>query len=611
MPGQKKLEELVQLQTLEDALENATSEMGPAQAAGKQQERWSMAEEDWRRIWTGLLATLLAEDDLTILELRTLRDLSARALPKDAVVSRMPTVERALDRLLDCIKLERMVEERTLPEYRAEVESRFRQVNDEADTWFKLIDPLERRLEKLIDELRKLPKKDGNSPVISWNQSLADSLASIRFKLTLSKKRLDFLQKLIGEPARELSFVEDLSPIWTVVDESFGTWVRRLVPALWVMIYGSLLALSIYLVVGMFIPTPLVLWIGLGFAFVFAVHRYLKTRKELNKKIDDLRKEHSNNYQSRAGVFWTSEPDEELFKKLNPPHLDKTRGSRAKIKDRGWREKFAVKVVIKALAAACYFAAYSFLTIFGRPNDGFPPTFHAFVNQAASGSPCWIAEGTVLWAGPGRLVMSERRARSNILTVLAPNSFTGLTSDENMKRCEPMKKPTPTPPGDIGKLRLPATIIIPFQGDVSEGCDGNYTGDGTAPNETAKKTLRMISDGLKSCYPTGVSGPLPPSIDVIGFASNKEFACDPGKNQSQLNLGLAEHRRDGVLRALGAKYEAGRWQSPNFVVDPSGPTRWKGSYEEMKAHILYDHQNDPIGRYVLIEVNHAGTCARA
>ncbi len=601
MPGQKKMEDLVRLDSLEFEL-NRTPTTGPARA----RDQWKAAEEDWKRLWNGLLATIVGKNGVAVLEPRTLEELSEEPILSNGVVSKMPTVERALDRLLGCIKLERMMEERTFADYRAEVESRFRQVNDEAATWLPLADDLQLRLGAIIDKLETIPASERDPPEKSWNDNLAISLATIKGALSQSKEQLTILESCFSERAVEMAFVDSLRRTWNSVDRSFGTWIRRLLPAVWTMKYGVIVAVCAYLLIGMFLPTQLVLWIGVGIAFALAIRRYANTRNTLNDEIRQLHRRYAPALESGKETVWTPDLKKRFLEAVNPRREDEQDQEETKPTMPGY----------VLLAIAVCLTAYLLLTALASLDAGLTPRFRAFVNQTDSRHPCATATGTVQWAGPGLLVIAEHRDGGNELTVLAPESISGLTTNNQIKICAPNSNVTPEPtkilkPKPVGEVRFPRAIIIPFPGRVA-GCGGEFNDDGAKLGESAMNTLQMVSSALKKCYPIRPSNLPPPSIDVMGFASDKVFACIPAMDSSQLNLKLAEHRRHEVLQELGAVFDkkTQQWKSDHFVIAPAGWSRW-AEYKDMRKHIMYDHENDPIGRYAAVVVNHAGICTRS
>ena len=618
MHGQRTLGNLVTLQALAKAMTGTNPTLGPAQSEETGAALWAAAEEEWRQLWSGLLTTLLTERDGTLLELKTLQTLSDRALGKEAVISRIPTVARALLRLLGCIKLERMMEERTLADYRAEVESCIRLGNEEAETWLPLAAPLALQLQQLEGTLEGITKGIGRGPNghAAWSENLAASLATIREALIQSIGRLQILQSEFGEPAKEIALVSDLAPMWKKVDRTFGTWVRRLEPAVRLAASGALLALSAYLLIGMFIPTPLILWFALAGALAAAVARYLRTRSMLTDEITRLHEKYSRELKPYSGEFWRENSKPGFIKRIvaqksDPGALpDDSPLNEGKA---GPSKKLHPLVMV---AIACL-VVYAIWAAAGASGASSPPHFKAFVSPTTSGSTCWIARGMVLWAGPGRVVMLEDQGGHNILTVVNHESIAGLSVDQTMDACiekqaTRIETPAQLPAEPLGILRMPKAILIPFPGPVAGGCNGKYQGLGASLNASARETLEMIAAAIQKCHPEGLVGERPPAIDVMGFASDKEFACGAKANQLEVNLGLAEHRRRLVLEALGASYaeQDGKWRSQNFQIVHDEWTRWRGLHQRMNERLLYEHQNDPIARYVAIEVSHSGACTR-
>lgn len=608
MPGQKTLDDLVSLTSLEKVLRQP-----PASAPAQSHDQWKHAEEDWKRLWNGLLTTLIGKKSLALLEPKTLAELSADPLQNKDVVSKMPTVERALDRLLGCIKLERMMEERTFADYRAEVESRFRQVHDEAAMWLRHANELEPRLAAIIDMLDKIPTPKGDSLENKWSANLAISLITIKNALSESQKQLAIIESCFSERAIELAFVDSIRRTWHDVDQSFGTWIRRLLPAVWTMNYGVLVAVSAYLVIGMFLPTNLVLWIGVGFAFAVAVSRYGNTRRKLNDEIRQLQLRYAPALESGKEIVWTPVLKKTFLEAVKPRRDD------AQVEEES-KSKMPRSVL---LTIGTCLTVYLALTALAFLDADLPPLFRAFVNQADSGRPCSIATGTVQWAGPGVLLIAEHSEESgDELTVIAPESISGLTTKTKIEICAPRSNATqetqdptqakgkPVLPERRSEVRFPNQIIIPFPGGVT-GCSGHFVGDGATLNESARTTLGMVLEALKKCNSIRSSYSTRPSIDVMGFASDKDFSCGPAMSSSQLNWSLAEHRREEVLRELGAVFDeqSQQWKSNYFTVNHTGRHRWE-NFSMMRGQILYDRENDPIGRYAAIVITDAGACRR-
>jgi hypothetical protein len=659
MSGVRSLDKLVTMDSVRLAVLASTATVGPPGHDSASEALWKEAENDWLRLWTGLFATLLAEDDGTVLEVKTLKAMvDPNPIKPVAVVSHMPTVERSVRRLLGCIRLERMMEERTLADYRSEVENRFRQVHEEAETWLPLaiaavkgIDACEVGLSSFVGG-----GNSGAQGTVSWAETMIANMSRIKSGLLASIDTLKLFESQFGEPAKEFAFIDSLRPTWIKVNQDFGTWVRRLKPALLLLAAGSLVAIAMYMIIGMFVPTPLILVMLFGFVAIASIARYFKTRERIEKEIEGVSKRFSD-LDPPAGGFWTGEQTQlKVMVDSEKGRVDQSddgggssaqgqrkqgRNTKGRLDDLDFIYKTLLVLVLLLLI-------YSFVSVASIRGAGLAPVFTAFSGSDAHGSTCSMARGVVQWAGPGRVILHHKVGSERVLSFLDPSGMTGLSNSGRWRSCAEPAEATSTGVdtsdgiastetdqgagehadrdadadadsdegsvvgvGSGGAFASEASklIIVPFIGKVESGCRGEFTGDGAIPDSTGMRAIRLISDALSRCGSRDSISSTSPAIDVQGFSSSKEFNCGSIQADGDPNLRLAEHRRTVVLQALGARFgeSEGKWYSSEFVIKNPTRKRWADS-AEMKNAMLFQHHDDPMARYVAIEIVRPGSC---
>lgn len=207
---------------------------------------------------------------------------------------------------------------------------------------------------------------------------------------------------------------------------------------------------------------------------------------------------------------------------------------------------------------------------------------------------CSLAHGSVLWAGPGEVIVNRLDGR---LTAIDRSRVARMSRGEaTSPRCEEETRPVERAGLDLVPTQIhisstlqgkdQATFAVPFQSPKAS-IDCNFSSDSPGVgvgDDSTRAWLGSVGRALVACGERTGRRPL---VDIRGFASSTPFIC-PGEDSEKLNLKLAEMRRANVLRIMFHErgFSGSPLAPPTIDLVMAGKTRW-GSPQHM-------HDFDPI-----------------
>lgn len=554
---------------------------------------------------------------------------------------RLWSLERRMRSLIRMINLTYMVEERSFADYRLGIEQRIDSVRSDTDDLKRRLELVEAKLRELqsaaeaclkgadnaFNRLNKQdPEYENTVSDLTKLKAQVDDFCNGTTELVdivlEARNRVAALNYVVSQPAFKGVVADVLSVHWEDVNKAFGTWLRRIHPALKSFGFLVIVSLLTYLLVGSLIPSFAWTWLLGAVAIGTAIWRYYQTRGRLERRISKLaegfgyidpdsterntgaprhRRGGSEHDGGGSSTFWNVSAlagpalMERLSAVLRDSHYD------AMLLP---NPTTPTKILLAGLVGGMTLAIVAWTLAF--PSPAFWPRYSVTLTDPAT-SGCALAFGKILWAGPGDLILRDTTASEGRLTLIPLRS--GLRMQQALKAPPPCIPVVGNgPPLTLISVLNPGvqirrSAVIPFFPGPVHGC-GSLYGQGTSLTADGRTFLSRLKDILKSC-----SKDRPARIDVRGFASTKEFACTTADQARQLNWDLAEKRREVVLTALGAKRSSDgkRWFDTPFALDPDSANRWS-SEEEMRSGKLFNDSDQSIARYVEIRVKDGGDC---
>ncbi|QND79585.1 hypothetical protein H4W19_14725 [Pseudoxanthomonas mexicana] len=556
------------------------------------------AAEEWKTFWERSGIPLFSFSPNPKISPESYGDLlwiAANKIPYNAILSK-PSAYRSVERLFDCINLDRMIEERSLGDYRAELENKFGKVHADAKSQLATAEEFKTSVDSIVH----------NAAHSNEHAILLENLRALSQLAGLSKKRLELLEKEFKSSSNSVAFARAFENTWDSVSISFGTWIRRLNPLRKWIGWGMVTALFAYLILGAVFPSQMTLWVLISVVIGVAAWRYWSERQRQESSIKKHLKAF-NALNPTTGTFWTdTDPKLSL---IGMSSAARESSEEAEVQD--------TRRLAFPLAVA---SAVIYVALLGAALSGFysPPSYAAFVVNPTSNSACRVAGGTVMWAGPGRIVLLDNARDEGRVQLISSHLIAGLRSGLQLPECNAGSDNLAGPSTGIVSMIhadariLPRSLIIPFMDDVRGGCnDTKIYGEGTMLSDTStKQVISQLKKSLENCRIKHGDRFRPPVIDIRGFASLKEFSCASARDQGKLNLALAEMRRTRVLEALASLSSPssdGNWHPENFVLQPSGVRRWD-SHADMRRFTMFDDSIDPVARYVELRLVDGGSC---
>lgn len=166
-------------------------------------------------------------------------------------------------------------------------------------------------------------------------------------------------------------------------------------------------------------------------------------------------------------------------------------------------------------------------------------------------------------------------------------------------------------------VSLPNLVSLPlFRKETTTGktC-AERMDDLSSLDASAQDGVRYLACGLRSCS----TARKPVRIDVLGFASSRDFDCDDD-DRTDDNLELAELRRKRVIKLLTDPLDKTVCPAERVgeleISHGIDPPRWNGSREEMEKARRYSdrvrgsvlREHEILTRRVDIVIENAGIC---
>ncbi len=585
----------------------------------KLKDRISELEPLWRELWTDEIALLVRESDGRTASVRTI-DCICSGKDTLRLEAHAGSLQRQARRLYRSLELEPMLEERTFGDYRLTLEQRIEALRSEASS----------AMEGATIALESIAHLE------SVFGSQVQSLNELKRVLEVAQSQCKEIETSVGEPQFKGILADAFRSRWLSVTDQFGTWQRRLQPALVNFTAFGALALVCYMILVLWLPASLLINALALVPVAAAVSRYYMTRHNLRAAIDsdrDLISPLDPDEKPRSGNWlWAQE-------------LESVRGSGDLIEGGLSRVRMRGQKAVGYKGGATWAAA----TIVGATVIT-PWVFavwhapdHEAISQSASHGTCVVDRGRILWPGPGGvvvmggsepLVQGESRAFSQV-SILRSESVSQLkrsAGGQSPPLCSEQSHHAPlllnvSVPNNSLSVELRRLIVLPvFTAPVS--CDDvemdgqrlrtiGHRGGGSRVDASSEQILRNIGRGIVAC---GVNRPV--VVDVRGYASSSEFDCGDLslRSSDELNVDLAEIRRRDVIDRLRDHVPRGH-EPERLVVVMEDQPRWgakslSDAHKRMTNSRVFEDRNgsivernrEALSRYVEIEVLSPGDC---
>ena len=458
----------------------------------------------------------------------------ARKSPFPELVPWLDGCMRQARRLFGLIAREPMVEERTFSDYRLSLEQRIEGLQSEISSALKGVSLAKSYLMRV-----KAAVPDGRP---------APGIDALQRALVQVELQARALNESVGAATFKSEMADGLRPLWRYVDKSFGTWQRRVQPSVLAGLWSLLIVGLFYIILGAFYPTIWILLPMLAVALWRMLAKYWNTRFILDKAIQNARVKlaplRADGYHQDATVWLLKTDDERrLFvsKTTSPEcrcgvaiHSDASSKGET-IEDADNRKPVslvtdAIKRGTSAALIALLVAASVMLLLF----VGLQVAPHyAVVGNSVGQTECTLTVGSVVWPGPGQLLLLEGRWPGR-LNVVSFSRISRLAPEGSApERCRPISASSlelhstvVEYPNVVERNRVLAVPIFP----APVHCPPSAS---TGISEQGKEMIKRLGKAIISC-----SVPLHAvRLDVRGFASSKEFlGCKP---TNDLNLELA------------------------------------------------------------------------
>lgn len=464
--------------------------------------------------------------------------------------------------------------------------------------------------------LNKLPGTESTSNMISdLARRSKDNLDRMIQLMQRSRNMHGWLASTFADVNIEQDFGRMMRAPWQQVNLKFGTWIRRISSGAKTAVIGVLVGSALTAMLSAkFLPTEKWFWafVLLSLASGVAVYfgRRLRLQAQLSSCKDRLYFLNPDNRVKDAGprketiYDQMSKADDSEFDSRNYPHrvpkewsdawseCDSSGSKAGPVPHDRRLKRNALMVSVMAITAPLLF------WLIWRSVDY---KEYAYLTKNDSGELCLLDSGVTIWPGPGQRILLADGNRPSLLSqaivyLISPadkHSFKPCTTASNNSDLVSV----------VDGRRTRRSIFVHFPGDV-RGCGAedwqrqvqSQSNDAYARGvklpDSAEVMLRSMGSVADNC-----DGEI--LLDVLGFASERGFQCTQ-KDDDQLNLELAEFRREQVIKALSGR---------GVQFEPGGDKlRWQSSIQRMQMQRLFPEGPDSLSRYVEIRILDDGGC---